>query len=91
MKGAVVCCVIWTPTACLSIWDHLSKENNVTDKSLANEQGFTYLAIEVTSTFCLSFWAVLWYLSADRFSSFEGRICGVVYFPYNHGDQIVLQ
>ena len=65
--------------------------NNATDKSLANEQGFTYLAIEVTSTFCLSFWAVLWYLSADRFSSFEGRICGVVYFPYNHGDQIVLQ
>ena len=69
---------------------HICQLNNATDKSLANEQGFTYLAIEVTSTFDLSFLAVLWYLSADRFSIFERCICGLVYLPYNHGDQSVL-
>ena len=47
---------------------HTCQLNNATDKSLANEHGFTYLSIEVTSTFDLSFLAVLWYLSADRFS-----------------------
>ena len=58
---------------------HLCQLNNATDKSLAYEQGFTYLAVEVTSTFDLSFLAVLWYLSADRFSSLEGCIYGLVH------------
>ena len=64
---------------------HTCQLNNATDKSLANVQGFTHLAIEVTSTFDLSFWAVLWYLSAGRFSCLEGCICGLVYVPYKHG------
>ena len=64
---------------------HICQLNNATDKSLANEHGFTYLAIEVTSTFDLSFLAVLWYLSADRFSYLEECICGLVYVPYKHG------
>ena len=70
---------------------HICQLNNATDKSLANVQGFTYLAIEVTSTFDLSFWAVLWYLSTDKLFVFEGCICGPVYLPYNYGNQSVLQ
>ena len=70
---------------------HICQLNNSTDKSLANVQGFTYLAIEVTSTFDLSFWAVLWYLSTDRLFVFEGCICGPVYLPYNYGNQSVLR
>ena len=69
---------------------HICQLNNATDKSLAYEQGFTYLAVEVTSTFDLSFLAVLWYLSADRFSSLEGCIYGLV-LPYNPDDHSVLQ
>ena len=64
---------------------HTCQLNNATDKSLANEKGFTHLAIEVTSTFDLSFRAVLWYLSAGRFSCLEGCIWGLVYVPYKHG------
>ena len=53
MRGAVVCCVIWTPTACGPFMrgKHICQLNNATDKSLASERGFTHLAIEVTSTF----------------------------------------
>ena len=70
---------------------HICQLNNATDKSLAYEKGFTHLAVEVTSTFDLSLWAVLWYLSADRFSIFEECIFGLVYLPYYHGDQSVLK
>ena len=64
---------------------HTCQLNNATDKSLDNVQDFTHLAIEVTSTFDLSFRAVLWYLSAGRFSCLEGCIWGLVYVPYKHG------
>ena len=54
---------------------HTCQLNNATEKSLANEQGFTYYAIEVTSTFDLSFWAVLWRCYHDNFGyKFNGTL-----------------